>query len=44
MAVLTPAVGVNINKFDVQLRYNMQRASDLFDLMAGAIQLKGIVF
>lgn len=42
---LTPAVGVKINKFKIQLGYTMQKASELFDLMAGAVQLKvGVVF
>ena len=42
---LTPSVGVKINKFKIQLGYTMQKASELFDLMSGAFQLKvGLVF
>ncbi len=42
---LTLAVGVKVNKFKVQLGYTMQDSGNLFDTMAGAIQIKvGVVF
>ena len=42
---LDPAVGVKVGRFKIQLGYTMQKVSELFNLMAGAIQLKvGVVF
>jgi len=42
---LTPAVGVKINKFKVQLGYTMQNTGNLFDTTAGAVQIKvGLMF
>ena len=42
---LDPAVGVKVSRFKVQLGYTMQKANELFNLIAGAVQLKvGIVF
>lgn len=42
---LTPAIGVKINKFKVQLGYTMQGSGNLLDTTAGAVQIKvGIVF